>query len=261
MFKLIVKFNTAVINEVSINKPETTFGRKPDNDIVIDNQAVSGHHGKIIKDGNVYFVEDLKSTNGTFLNGRPITKSKLKNKDHIRVARHQFEVVTDEVSAASDDPAPDTELKPAIPTPPPQTIPPTKVKPVPLDQHNLIDQESKLKQKLPPSATIKIVAGRVGDESEITLNDFVTYIGTSDKAAIKIKGFLAPDIAAAITRRPEGYFLQAVKPGYPKVNRVAINEQIFLESGALIEVGGTNLVFYIHDKNKKENDKENSKTT
>jgi hypothetical protein len=76
----------------------------------------------------------------------------------------------------------------------------------------------------------------------------VTYIGTTDQAAIKIKGFLVPSLAAAISHRPEGYFLKAVKAGYPKVNGNAVNEQVYLENGALIEVGGTNMVFYQSDK-------------
>jgi hypothetical protein len=79
----------------------------------------------------------------------------------------------------------------------------------------------------------------------------MTYIGTSAQAAVRIKGFMAPELAAAITRRPDGYFLKAVKPGYPKVNGVNIKDQIFLESGALIEVGNVNMVFYVDDPKKK----------
>jgi hypothetical protein len=97
---------------------------------------------------------------------------------------------------------------------------------------------------------IKVVSGAVDGHTEIKLKELVTYIGTSDKAAIKIKGLLAPSLAAAISRRPEGYFLKAVKAGYPKVNGNSVKEQVFLENGALIEAGGTNMVFYQTDAKK-----------
>src|SRR5260221_4108945 len=88
MAKVYLKFNMAVIKEFDLKKDETTFGRKPNNDIVIENPAISGFHGKIVKEGDHFYVEDLNSTNGTFINGQRIKKSVLKNKDQIGVARH-----------------------------------------------------------------------------------------------------------------------------------------------------------------------------
>jgi hypothetical protein len=96
-------------------------------------------------------------------------------------------------------------------------------------------------------AFIRVVAGSVNGQNEVHLKDMVTYIGTSDQAQIKIKGLLAPGLAAAISRRQEGYFLKAIKAGYPKVNGNPVQEQIFLENGALIEVASTNMVFYQSD--------------
>jgi len=89
----------------------------------------------------------------------------------------------------------------------------------------------------------------VNGQLEVPLKDLVTYVGTTNQAQIKIKGFLAPSIAAAISRRPDGYFLKAVKAGYPKVNGNAIQEQVLLENGAMIEVGGTSMVFHASIKN------------
>ena len=124
----------------------------------------------------------------------------------------------------------------------------------PLDQHGIIDQKKEGEQSK-TMATIKVISGQVGDQAEIEIKDNVTYIGTSDQAILKIRGFLAPDLAAAISKRPDGFFLRAVKPGYPKVNGQPVQEQIFLESGALIEAGGTNFVFYFNDPNKKQEEK------
>ena len=79
MAKVIFKFQDTVLKEVPIDKDAVTIGRKPDNAIHIDNLAVSGFHAKIFKDGEQYFVEDIGSLNGTFLNGAKVTKAALKN--------------------------------------------------------------------------------------------------------------------------------------------------------------------------------------
>jgi len=252
MFKVLVKFNQAVIRVHVIEKEETTFGRKEDNDIVIDNPAVSGKHGKIVKKGDHYEVVDLNSTNGTYVNGRPVKEARLKNKDQIRVARHILEIFSDE-----DVPEPEPEK------PVPEENSGVKSQGSPTDSPSLPEPgqniksiagvgETPLAKGILPAAYIKVIAGQVGDKDQISLAGHVNYIGTSEQAAIKIKGFLAPSLAAAIMRRPEGYFLKAVKPGYPKVNGSAIQDQILLETGAFIEVGGTNLLFTIENPKGKE---------
>ncbi|MFH1620045.1 MAG: FHA domain-containing protein, partial [bacterium] len=79
MPKLLLKFETAVLKEITIPADKTSFsvGRKSDNDIAIDHPAVSGHHCKIYLSGGTFFVEDLGSTNGTFVNGKKILKAGL----------------------------------------------------------------------------------------------------------------------------------------------------------------------------------------
>lgn len=240
MAKIYLKFNMAVIKEIALGDGAITFGRKEGNDIVIDNPAVSSAHGKIIKEGNSYFVEDTGSTNGTFIGGRRIKKEKLKHKDQIRVARHILEFFDENATEDS-----------AAPTPPPTAAPSPKPQP---SMAAILEEPTGLVggRPLPPPATITIVSGGVTSQKEYTITDATTYIGASDKAVIKIKGFMAPDLAAAISRKSDGYFLRAIKPGYPKVNGLSINEQTFLDSGALIEVGSTSMVFSWINPNKQE---------
>ncbi len=248
MAKVFIKFNSAVIKEVKLTKDEMTFGRKSGNDIVIDHPTISGFHGKLKKDGDNFIVEDTNSTNGTFLNGQRIKSASLKNKDQIGVAGHILEFHADDTSGAMEaaPPAPpvsdrvkaaaaDVEAQKAM------------LKDV-LEIDKNKDTEGIIKKLPPGSGVVRIVSGSVNGQTEVYLKDLVTYIGTTDQAAIKVKGFLVPSLAAAISHRPEGYFLKAVKPGYPKVNGNAVNEQVYLENGALIEVGGTNMVFYQSDK-------------
>ena len=74
-----------------------SIGRLPDNDIVIDNDAVSGKHARIVSNGDEYYVEDLNSTNGTFVNNKRIRSRKLKDEDIIVIGKHDliFEMTED----------------------------------------------------------------------------------------------------------------------------------------------------------------------
>jgi len=99
--------------------------------------------------------------------------------------------------------------------------------------------------------TIKILSGQTDKNLEIKIKEKVTYIGTADQALIKTKGFLAPSLAAAISETSDGFFLKAIKKGYPKVNGKEVADQVLLESGSLIECGSTSMVFYL-PKPKKE---------
>lgn len=228
MAKVYLKFNGAVIREVRIEKPELTFGRKPGNDIEIGHPTISGFHGKIRRDGERFILEDLDSTNGTFLNGQRIKSAALKNRDKIGAAGHILEFFTDDAAQASVEPPP--EAKPAA-------------APAPAAEPALIGNKA-------GPAVIRVISGSVDGQMEVPLRDLVTYVGTADHAAVKIRGMMAPALAAAISRKPEGYFLKAIKAGYPKVNGAAVQDQVLLDNGATIEAGGTNMVFYATDKKK-----------
>lgn len=89
MAKVMVKFRGGVVKEVAIGPKGITIGRNPDNDIQIDNIAVSRQHAEIYKQDYAYYVEDLKSTNGVFLNGRFLNwKSSLNHNDKITIGKH-----------------------------------------------------------------------------------------------------------------------------------------------------------------------------
>jgi pSer/pThr/pTyr-binding forkhead associated (FHA) protein len=90
MPKLIISIDGVVIKEVQLTKDRTTLGRRPYNDIVIDNLAVSGEHALLQIDGDVVAIEDLNSTNGTYINGKAIKKSGLMHNDTIEVGKHKI---------------------------------------------------------------------------------------------------------------------------------------------------------------------------
>ena len=93
MPKMIVSIDGVVIKEVQLTKERTTLGRRPYNDIVIDNLAVSGEHAALQMTGNEVELEDLNSTNGTYVNGRAVKKHLLKDGDALEVGKYQIKFV------------------------------------------------------------------------------------------------------------------------------------------------------------------------
>lgn len=92
MPKMIVSIDEVVIKEVQLTKDRTTLGRRPYNDIVIDNLAVSGEHAAIVMTGAEVVLEDLGSTNGTYVNGEAVKKQTLQNGDTVELAKIQNQV-------------------------------------------------------------------------------------------------------------------------------------------------------------------------
>jgi hypothetical protein len=154
-------------------------------------------------------------------------------------------------------PTPIKSVAPPVPveSEKPHQKPKPEVEPLPLNKA-INDIEASVSK---PAATaspgnygiLKILSGGVG-QTEIVIKDPLTYIGTGDKAAVKIKGLLAPSLAAAISKKAEAYFLKAVKAGYPKVDGQSIQDQILLENGSMLEIGGTVMIFQKHEEKKPE---------
>jgi pSer/pThr/pTyr-binding forkhead associated (FHA) protein len=101
MAKLILTQNDQVIKEFPLNKECLTVGRRPENDIRIENPAISGQHCQIINILNDSFIEDLNSTNGTIVNDRPVKKHALANGDVIKLGEHQLKYVNELASNAA----------------------------------------------------------------------------------------------------------------------------------------------------------------
>ena len=90
MGKLVVSLDGVVIKEVQITKDKTTLGRRPYNDIVIDNLAVSGEHAVLQMVGADVFIEDLNSTNGTYINGKAVKKQLLAHNDTVEIGKYKI---------------------------------------------------------------------------------------------------------------------------------------------------------------------------
>jgi len=103
MARLVLSLDNQTLAEYNMSKERYTVGRLPDNDVRIDNAAVSGHHSLIINILNDSFLEDLNSTNGTYVNGKLIKKHALQHDDVITVGHHQLRFLEDQAEDLPDD--------------------------------------------------------------------------------------------------------------------------------------------------------------
>jgi pSer/pThr/pTyr-binding forkhead associated (FHA) protein len=232
MPKFLLQFQGAVLREIPA-KDEITIGRKPDNDIVIDNPAVSAYHCKITPVGPAFFVEDLNSTNGVYVNAKKIERAALQNNDVIGIAKHAIQFIDERPQQTGG----------TMPVPPPTTTADGTMMISPKKQQDLAKSAANLAQR---RSIIRVLKGVV-DQVEHELKGRSTYIGKSDNVQIKIKGSglfgAAPENAAMIAHNRDGYFLLPVKEGYVKLNGNPVRRKEQLQNGDIIQAGGTTLKF------------------
>ena len=205
MPKMIVSIDGVVIKEVQLTKDRTTLGRRPYNDIVIDNLAVSGEHAVLQMSGADVFIEDLNSTNGTYVNGKAVKKQQLQGGDTVEVGKYKIKFVND----AADSQERTTVINAgAVVAPPEGAVAGLG------------------------SAAIKVISGSAAGR-EVALTKVVTTIGKPGVAV------------AAITRRPHGYVVAMVEGTIkPTVNGKPIStEGLDLRHGDLLELAGTQMQF------------------
>ncbi|MEO7159839.1 MAG: FHA domain-containing protein [Polaromonas sp.] len=105
MPKMIISLDGVVLKEVQLTKDRTSLGRRPYNDIVIDNMAVSGEHAVLQLSGSEGYIEDLNSTNGTYVNGKTVKKQLLQNADIVEIAKYRLQYVNQAAQAGAAAPA------------------------------------------------------------------------------------------------------------------------------------------------------------
>jgi predicted component of type VI protein secretion system len=266
MAKLILSVDGQVLKEHTLSKERTLIGRKPHTDIQIDNLAVSGEHAAIITILNDSFIEDMGSTNGTMVNGKPIKKHFLQNNDVIEIGKHKLKYFNDAVTttspadfektmiirspskaapapAAAERMATDTQtgMKPMAtdtspPSPSPVYTPPPAPAPAPAAAAPAF-------APAPPAhapagtpardAAIQVLSGAAaGRTLDLTKN--LTTIG---KPGTQV---------AVITKRPNGYFITHVEGAtFPSLNGASLGAQAHpLNDHDMIEIAGVKMEFF-----------------
>jgi pSer/pThr/pTyr-binding forkhead associated (FHA) protein len=238
MPKLILKSHGAVLKEIKLDKQRLTIGRKPDNDIVLDDQSASGHHARIIQIQSVYFIEDAGSSNGTFANGKKTERKQLVNGDQITIGQHSL--LYQEDSSASVMPPPKASFdaeKTVVMTPE-------------LQRELLKAQGGKaaIPVQSKQITVLKVVAGST-DQKEYKITGPVVVIGSQDSATVKISGWFAPKRAALLNRQGGGYAVTMSEEGKKVlVNGNPIQGSMALKEGDLIEVAGVTLQYLVKEE-------------
>lgn len=218
---ILVKLHEQSSRELDLVSDSFTIGRKADNDLPIEDSAVSAHHAQITKIHAVYFIEDLKSTNGTFVNDKRIDRHQLKDTDVITIGRHRI-IFRDPTAAA---------------------MAPSNTPPEDLDKTMVLTGQARPDGAGTSSASLRVLSGRT-DHQEYPLNRQIIMIGSDPKAAVKLTGWFAPKTAAMISRRQDSYFVSRARNGKTLlVNGQEVTGEKQLKDKDRIEVAGATLLF------------------
>jgi pSer/pThr/pTyr-binding forkhead associated (FHA) protein len=259
MARLILSLDGQTLAEYNMTKERYTVGRLPDNDIRIDNAAVSGHHSLLINILNDSFLEDLNSTNGTYVNGKLIKKHALQHGDVITVGHHQLRYVDDQAQQAPEDEFEKTMvIQPsgqmekqvaqaaraadaaanAAAAENPRSPPAEAAKPRRSFAPTATQDVDEGAAPALPLAKLQVLSGTfAGRELEL-----VKTLTTLGRPGVQV---------AAITRRAEGYYIVHVESGktegYPLVNGMAIGAQARkLQDNDVIQLAGVKMGFFLN---------------
>jgi len=249
MSKIVLSMDGLVLKEFFLTKERTSIGRKSHNDIQIDNLAVSGDHAVIITMQDDAFIEDLGSTNGTLVNGQPISKHFLQDEDRIELGKYRLKYVKElQMPAQYGDggfektmllrPGSGQVLSKAqvstsdSPTPATQSTAPRAVVAEPWIKPRTTEERAP--ESSVGEAALQVLSGRRAGR-EFNLTKMLTTVG---KAGVQV---------AVITRRSRGYFITHVEgDSFPCVNGVRLDQQAHaLSDQDVIDIAGVKMSFFL----------------
>jgi pSer/pThr/pTyr-binding forkhead associated (FHA) protein len=273
MARLMLSLDGQVLAEYNMSKERYTIGRLPDNDVRIDNPAVSGHHSLIINILNDSFLEDLNSTNGTYVNGKLIKKHALQHGDVITIGHHQLRFADEQTGDAEQDEFEKTMVIPAgrqsadqlaaaekaadaaaavAKSPPPKPAAQERVD-VRVEMPEPAPRKDRMAETVShtstsvgidrsnapnalPLAKLQVLSGAFAGR-ELELTKALTTLG---RPGVQV---------AAITRRAEGYFIVHVESSeqgdYPLVNGQPIGAQARkLNDNDVVQLAGVKMGFF-----------------
>jgi pSer/pThr/pTyr-binding forkhead associated (FHA) protein len=244
MPKLVLKFESSILQEVPVNAKEVSIGRSPDNAMVIDNPAVSHYHARVFNEEGRMMLEDFGSLNGTFVNGQRIKMVMLKPGDSVAIGKHTI-VVSDSRDLdgfASGNGA----SKPAAPKLNETVILDTKERRTFMKQVAAGGESTQMAPARMKVPTLLVRKGRTS-QKEYALTDKLTVVGKSAMATVKLTGWFAPRAAAQINRREDQSYYVGAADKVPSVNGQPIERPTKLSPGDVIAVAGVELEFMYRD--------------
>jgi pSer/pThr/pTyr-binding forkhead associated (FHA) protein len=241
MPRLTLKFKENVISDYTVEKGKSlTIGRRDDNDVIIENLAVSGHHAKIDSVGDGFVLTDLKSKNGCFVNEKHISSHWLKNGDVISIGKHTLLFGYDAGETQPNDPAGEMDQTMVIDTAKHRDMLAKSASSIPEQQAPAPEKEKQ--------AVVGVLSYLAGGEGEVDLNKKLIKIGKDTGSDIIVSGLGVGQTAATISKRPNGYYISFVSGiSKVKVNGETLKDSIQLKEFDVIEIGSAKLQFFSKD--------------
>jgi len=234
MAKLVLSMNGVVQGEYELNQERLTIGRKPDNDIPIDNLAVSGKHALVITILDDSFLEDLGSTNGSYVNGKLVKKHALKDGDVIAIGKHELKYVNELATADDDDFEKTMIIRPGS----------ASAAVAAAQAAEKAVQSSEPAAAEAPAAAAPAAGGGMPLGRLTVLNGPIAGKELELTKALITLGKPGTQVAV-ISRRPQGYFLTHIEgSAFPVVNGDEIGAKAYqLKDSDLIELAGIKMEF------------------
>ncbi len=235
MAKMVLSMDGLVLKEIELNKERITIGRRPHNDVVIDNLAVSGEHAVVMTILKDSFLEDMGSTNGTMVNGQPIKKHVLQNNDVVELGKYKLKYVIDssKPSVAIDSGQPTSSQN-------------TQSKAGPTSTHGNSIFGSQVNSLTGATVSGTTTSGGINRQAVIQILN-----GTNAGKELVLSKALTtlgrPGVqVAVITRRPQGYFITHVEgSSFPVVNGKVLGAEAHpVNDHDIIELSGTKMEFF-----------------
>jgi hypothetical protein len=221
---LTLKFKETKINEYRMQEGgNLTIGRRDANNIVIENLAVSGFHAKIDSIDKGFLLTDLKSKNGTFVNGQLVASHWLGHGDTINIGKHTlvFTYEEGEIRSASGG-----------------SMDKTMVMDTDKYREMLSRSSTNVAEQMRQGESAAVLSFLAGDQKEYEIRKKLVKIGKDSACDIVIGGFMTGKTAATISKRPKGYYLSYVGGmTKPKVNSAVVKESVLLKEFDTIEIG------------------------
>jgi pSer/pThr/pTyr-binding forkhead associated (FHA) protein len=233
MPNLTLTFKDSVIGRYPVDKRKSlTIGRRKDNDIVIDNLAVSGHHAKVDAVGEAFVLVDLQSKNGSFVNEQLVSSHWLKDGDVISIGKHLLVFSTDDGAGAEPGAAGEIDKTMVMDT---------------SNYRSMVKKSTPVTPKplLRKPGGVGYLTYLSGGRGRLELTHSLVKIGKDPTSEIVVRGLWVGWTAATISRRPDGYYLSfAGGWSKPRVNDRPVRTSVLLKDLDVISVGSVKLQFF-----------------
>jgi predicted component of type VI protein secretion system len=229
MAHIQVFYRDLLKDEVELLSDVTTIGRNSDSDIKIDNAGVSAHHAKIIREGDDFIIEDTESRNGTFVNGKRISRHLLSDGDEVVISKHILKLTNSQSQATSHRAADDVNQ---------HVVQGATV------EVNVSNLGELIKQRQAKFAAYLLLTGMEHGRSKYPLTKLNFKIGKSIDADITTPGWFAPRVSARVVCKNDGFYLVPERRGRVRINGAGVFAPMKLEDNDRLNVRGLSLTFY-----------------